>query len=634
MALPSKGKPTAQQVVDWAKWMADNHKGVDIDGRYGFQCWDLPNYIFNRYWHFRTWGNANAMAQRKNYPNSSWKIYRNTPSFVPKPGDIVCWTYGWAGHTGIVVGPSDKKTFRTVDQNWFGANQYSGSRAAYVKHTYSGMGGNIYFIRPPYKASNNSAPAKKQDTNKVVTKKKKRTEISFTIDDNETIYPEFIPHQIVLGNDRGHSPKGVTVRNAGTMCSVQDMYFDRQKYIKDKEYPHYFIDRNHIWQPRLETYEVPSDPQNLVIEVCGDLSDSKNDFILNELHAMIFVTQRMKFHNISLKKSSINVKDPVWRSIYEHGDWNTALKGKAPKKVIDKTVEALMYLYGHRKTLLTEIPRDKITTRTIRVSVPSSNSKNSNSTSSSSKKNSTSHNSSHSTTKKKKTTNKKQNQVIVEHSKYTFNQAVNIQSRLSPQINYGVGWYNATRSQTLNAMNSLQIWNSGTQKYQMLNLGKYQGISVTALNKILRGKGSLSGQGKAVAYACKKYNLNEIYLISHAFLESGYGRSYFASGRAGVYNYFGIGAFDSNPNNAINYARSHGWTTPSKGIIGGARFVRRGYISQGQNTLYRMRWNPKHPGTHQYATDVRWAQVQATTIKSLYEQIGIKGEYFIRDRYK
>ena len=50
----------------------------------------------------------------------------------------------------------------------------------------------------------------------------------------------------------------------------------------------------------------------------------------------------------------------------------------------------------------------------------------------------------------------------------------------------------------------------------MLNLGKYKGVSVSALNKILRGKGSLSGQGKAVAYACKKYNLNEIYLIAHA----------------------------------------------------------------------------------------------------------------------
>ena len=89
----------------------------------------------------------------------------------------------------------------------------------------------------------------------------------------------------------------------------------------------------------------------------------------------------------------------------------------------------------------------------------------------------------------------------------------------------------------------------------MLNLGKYQGVSVSALNKILRGKGSLSGQGKAVAYACKKYNLNEIYLIAHAFLESGYGTSY-SSGRAGVYNYFGIGAYDWNPNMLLLYETS------------------------------------------------------------------------------
>lgn len=33
--LPKSGKPTASQVVNWAKWMAKNHKGVDIDGRYG-----------------------------------------------------------------------------------------------------------------------------------------------------------------------------------------------------------------------------------------------------------------------------------------------------------------------------------------------------------------------------------------------------------------------------------------------------------------------------------------------------------------------------------------------------------------------------------------------------------------------
>ncbi|EAF9399123.1 glucosaminidase domain-containing protein [Staphylococcus epidermidis] len=623
--LPKSGKPTASQVVDWAKWMAKNHKGVDIDGRYGFQCWDLPNYIFQRYWHFRTWGNANAMANRSQYPNRSWKIYRNTSSFIPKPGDIAVWTYGWAGHTAIVVGPSDKSHFKCVDQNWVGSNQWSGSRAAFVNHNYNGNGGNIYFVRPPYKAEKNppkpsggsdTSSTTTTDNNKTVTIKKKQTHINFTIDDGEPIYPEFIRHDIVQGKDRGHNPKKVTIRNANTMCSVLDLYFDREKYLTDKEYPHYFVDRNHIWQPRLEMYEVPSHPDNIVIEVCQDLSASKDDFIVNEIHTMLQAVFRMKYQGIPVKPSSIEVDTSnIWRSVYEHGGWDISLNGLPPKKNIDKTINGLLYLYKNSKKLLSEIPKDKVKTKTIKVTV-SASSVNKNKTTTTTKKGS------------------KEPSVVISRSAYSFKRAVAIQMTKSPQINYGNGWYGASYSATLNAMNSLNIWNSKTQKYQMLNLGKYQGVSVSALNKILRGKGSLSGQGKAVAYACKKYNLNEIYLIAHAFLESGYGTSYFSSGRAGVYNYFGIGAYDWNPNNAIPYARNRGWTTPAKGIIGGAKFVRQGYISKGQNTLYRMRWNPRHPGNHQYATDVRWAQVQATTIKNLYDKIGIKGEHFIRDRYK
>ena len=104
-------------------------------------------------------------------------------------------------------------------------------------------------------------------------------------------------------------------------------------------------------------------------------------------------------------------------------------------------------------------------------------------------------------------------------------------------------------------MNVKRIWESNTQCYQMLNLGKYQGISVSALNKILKGKGTLDGQGKAFAEACKKNNINEIYLIAHAFLESGYGTSNFANGRYGAYNYFGIGAFDNDPDYAMTFAK-------------------------------------------------------------------------------
>ena len=85
---------------------------------------------------------------------------------------------------------------------------------------------------------------------------------------------------------------------------------------------------------------------------------------------------------------------------------------------------------------------------------------------------------------------------MVVYSNYSFKRAVDIQMTKWPQINYGTGWYNASRTATLKAMNSLEIWNSSTQKYQMLNLGKYQGISVSKLNKILKGKGTLSDKVK------------------------------------------------------------------------------------------------------------------------------------------
>ena len=605
--------------------------------------WDLPNYIFERYWGFRTWGNANAMARRANYPNTSWKIYANTPSFIPKPGDVAVWTYGWAGHTAIVVGPSDKKHFRCVDQNWYGANQYRGSVAAYVNHDYSGRGGSLYFVRPPYKSepkkptpkptepdkpkdTNTTTPTTKPEEKETKTVVKEVKEVKFTVDDVDTKFPAFIPHRIAKGKDRGRSPKKVLIRDAGTMCSVLDLYTTRRKYIRTSELPHYYIDRNYIWQPRYEQIEVPSAPDCLVIEVCGDYSDSKNDFILNEIHAMIYLIGRMKFHSIPMKQSSFIIESEYWRTILEHGAWDTVTKGQPSKKVEDKTIEALINLYQNREKLLNDIPSDKVSKRKIKVEV----SKDDETTSTSNDKPKDTNTSTSKTTSVKK----KQPTVTVVYSKYTYNNALNIQMAKAPQVNYGSGWYNASRSATSSAMNNAKIWNNSKMRYQMLNLGKYQGIPVSKLNKILRGKGTLSGQGQAFADGCKKYNINEIYLIAHAFLESGYGTSNFASGRAGVYNYFGIGAYDWNPDNAIPYARSRGWTTPAKAIIGGAKFVRRGYINNGQQTLYRMRWNPQSPGNHQYATDINWCKHQANTIYNLYSQIGMKGEYFIRDRYK
>ena len=130
--------------------------------------------------------------------------------------------------------------------------------------------------------------------------------------------------------------------------------------------------------------------------------------------------------------------------------------------------------------------------------------------------------------------------------------------------------------------------------------------------------------------------INEIYLIAHALIETGNGQSQLAKGANIVNNYvttksatkyhnvFGIVAFDANPlYNGINYAKQVGWNSVSKAIIGGAKFIGKDYIKAGQNTLYKMRWNPDHPATHQYATDINWANANAQYLKQLYNEIKV-----------
>ena len=53
------------------------------------------------------------------------------------------------GHTAVVVGPSNRNYFTSVDQNWRNANGYTGSPGSLEKHSYYGISG---FVRPPYQA--------------------------------------------------------------------------------------------------------------------------------------------------------------------------------------------------------------------------------------------------------------------------------------------------------------------------------------------------------------------------------------------------------------------------------------------------------------------------------------------------
>jgi mannosyl-glycoprotein endo-beta-N-acetylglucosaminidase len=140
----------------------------------------------------------------------------------------------------------------------------------------------------------------------------------------------------------------------------------------------------------------------------------------------------------------------------------------------------------------------------------------------------------------------------------------------------------------------------------------------------------LDGKGDAFLQAGRDNNINEVYLLAHALLETGNGKSTLANGvwvssvdgkavtPKKVYNMYGIGAKDGDALRlGSEYAYKQGWDTPEKAIIGGAKWIADQYINNityKQNTLYKMRWNPAVPGDHQYATDIGWALKQTSNM--------------------
>lgn len=231
----------------------------------------------------------------------------------------------------------------------------------------------------------------------------------------------------------------------------------------------------------------------------------------------------------------------------------------------------------------------------------------------------------------------------------TLTKAANIQnnSYYNLQVQRTAGkWEDANYDEIKNAMDPVRLAKDDEYKYQFLLLDQPQYLPVSALNKLLEGKGVLEGQGASFSQAAKKYGINEIYLISHALIETGNGTSDLAKGGDIVngkftnksakkyHNVFGIGAYDNNPLvEGIKYAKEAGWDSVSKAIIGGAKFIGQSYVKAGQNTLYKMRWNPAHPGTHQYATDINWANLNAQVIKGFYDKMGEVGKYFEIPQY-
>ena len=214
--------------------------------------------------------------------------------------------------------------------------------------------------------------------------------------------------------------------------------------------------------------------------------------------------------------------------------------------------------------------------------------------------------------------------VTYSHYNYTLDEATDIQEQSSPTV-FIDNAYPAYRDEIEYYISPMELVN-GYEKYQFLDLSESNGVSAEVLDAYLNGKGVLDGMGDVFIKAAEAYGLSEVYLVVHACLESGNGTSQLASGveynGEVVYNMFGIGAVDASPvSGGAEYAYSNGWTSVEDAILGGAEWISKYYINNSdyrQNTLYKMRWNPESPGTHQYATDVAWASKQAETLKNMF----------------
>ena len=158
---------------------------------------------------------------------------------------------------------------------------------------------------------------------------------------------------------------------------------------------------------------------------------------------------------------------------------------------------------------------------------------------------------------------------------------------------------------------------------------------------------SLRGCGQSFIDAAYWYGVNVVYLVCHATIESAWGCSSLSrrtlwkdpdnpldQGKV-YYNYFGYGAYDSDPyNGGMRYAAEQGWTTPAAAIWGGAKSISDNWIHSTsrtpQITAYELRWDPHYTSAtgyaswHQYATADEFALGIGDQIGWFYAQQNVE----------
>ena len=103
-----------------------------------------------------------------------------------------------------------------------------------------------------------------------------------------------------------------------------------------------------------------------------------------------------------------------------------------------------------------------------------------------------------------------------------------------------------------------------------------------------------------------------------------------------VYNLFNIKVSGNDTEAGLlagaKYAYEQGWTTPEASIKGGAKFLKEGYLNEGQSTLYFQKFDVVDNGTtyfdNQYMQNIRAANDEGNSMYKTYNSVGIVNSSF------
>lgn len=210
------------------------------------------------------------------------------------------------------------------------------------------------------------------------------------------------------------------------------------------------------------------------------------------------------------------------------------------------------------------------------------------------------------------------------------------------------GWYVASDTVVAYYMDPRNFLNESSI-YQFMT-HKYDAASQNAntVAEVIKGSfmqsknpgGGYSSYATLINDAGKNSGVNPNVLASMIIQEQGWSGSSLVSGTysgyAGYYNFFNIGAYQTDSMNAVQrglwYAKggdtgatsySRPWNTPYKSILGGAQFYGDEYLTNNQYTYYTKRFNVNNGlssiATHQYMTNVAGAASEGSIVKRAYE---------------